>query len=403
MKKILFSIMALLAIAGTSKAQNALSVADITLPQNSEATLTVSFQFDAADTYTGYSFNLELPSELQFVMADGTDVACTMGSCHDASHSVTANLDEGLVKVAGLSLSSKPLKGTEGVLLTFTIKPVGDLTVGQTYEGKIKDILIVPVEGTKESLSDGTFMVTIGEPVDLRTVLDETSTVVPEAATGVNIRVKRTIKANQWSTICLPFAMSEAQVKAAFGDDVELADFDSYEYDETEDVISVKFTDVTAMEANHPYIIKVSQAIEEFAVDGVDVEPTAEPFKGYYTTGKKPKLIGKFAGTYVADFDFYDAADNYPLFLSGNKFYYATENTMHMKAFRGYFDFEDNISDAENASSRIQMVFDESGITGISGVKHEINDDRYYNLSGQRVESPKKGLYIKNNRKVVVK
>ena len=403
MKKILFSMMALLAISGTSKAQNALSVADITLPQNSEATLTVSFQFDAADTYTGYSFNLELPSELQFVMADGTDVACTMGSCHDASHSVTANLDEGLVKVAGLSLSSKPLKGTEGVLLTFTIKPVGDLSVGQTYEGKIKDILIVPVEGTKQNLSDGTFTVTIGEPVDLRTVLDETSTVVPEAATGVNIRVKRTIKANQWSTICLPFAMSEAQVKAAFGDDVELADFDSYEYDETEDVISVKFTDVTAMEANHPYIIKVSQAIEEFAVDGVVVEPTAEPFKGYYTTGKKPKLIGKFAGTYVADFDFYDAADNYPLFLSGNKFYYATENTMHMKAFRGYFDFEDNISDAENASSRIQMVFDESGITGISGVKHEINDDRYYNLSGQRVESPKKGLYIKNNRKVVVK
>ena len=57
MKKILFSIMALLAIAGTSRAQtNAFSVADIELPKNYEAALTVNFQFDAADTYTGYSF-----------------------------------------------------------------------------------------------------------------------------------------------------------------------------------------------------------------------------------------------------------------------------------------------------------------------------------------------------------
>ena len=65
MKKILFSIMALLAIAGTSRAQNAFSVADIELPKNYEATLTVNFQFDAADTYTGYSFNLQLPSDLE--------------------------------------------------------------------------------------------------------------------------------------------------------------------------------------------------------------------------------------------------------------------------------------------------------------------------------------------------
>ena len=405
MKKILFSMMALLAIAGTSKAQNALSVADITLPQNSEATLTVSFQFDAADTYTGYSFNLELPSELQFVMADGTDVACTMGSCHDASHSVTANLDEGLVKVAGLSLSSKPLKGTEGVLLTFTIKPVGDLSVGQTYEGKIKDILIVPVEGTKQNLSDGTFTVTIGEPVDLRTVLDETSTVVPEAATGVNIRVKRTIKANQWSTICLPFAMSESQVKAAFGDDVELGDFTgaNTESDDDDNVVGIKanFNSVNEIEANHPYIIKVSSEVTEFTMDGVDVTPEEDEAYIEFDNGKSGSrrvVYSGFYGTYHAG----TTLDEYTLFLNDNKFWYSMGQTK-MKAFRAYFSFLDILTDVEEAGAHVSMVFDESGITGISGVKHEINDDRYYNLNGQRVESPKKGLYIKNNRKVVVK
>ena len=36
-------------------------------------------------------------------------------------------------------------------------------------------------------------------------------------------------------------------------------------------------------------------------------------------TGKKRKVLGTFAGTYVADFDFYNEAENYPLFLPYNK------------------------------------------------------------------------------------
>ena len=53
-------------------------------------------------------------------------------------------------------------------------------------------------------------------------------------------------------------------------------------------------TDVTEIEANHPYIIKVSSAISEFTVDGVDIDPEEEPvvqvgrktttkaFRGYF-------------------------------------------------------------------------------------------------------------------------
>jgi len=410
MKRIVLSIVTLLAMAGTSMAQsNALSVADITLPQNSTATLAVSFQFDVADTYTGYSFNLELPKELEFVMEEGSDVACTKGSCHDASHSVTANLDKGLVKVAGLSLSSKPLTGTSGVLLTFTIKPVGTPTVGQAYTGNIKDILIVPVEGAKQNLANSTFTVTIGEPDDLRTILDETSTTAPEAASGVDVRVKRTIKANEWSTICLPFAMTAEQTKAAFGADVLLGDFNGYET--TEDnggditAITIKFNSATAIEANHPYIIKVSAAVTEFTVDGVDVDP--DDAKVEYDngkTGKQRKVLGTFAGTYVADFDFYNEATSYPLFLYGNKFYYASENTRKMKAFRAYFDFSDVLASVESASSRIAMTFNDDSATGVIQIgNREAVNSKYYNLQGHPVVKPSKGLYIRNGKKEIVK
>jgi len=397
MKKKFLTFMAFLAIAGSAMAQNELSVADIELPQNSESPLVVSFQFDVADTYTGYSFNLELPSDLEFVMAGGTDVAYVKGTCHDATHSVTANLNEGLVKVAGLSLGSKPLVGTSGVLLTFTIKPSSSsLEIGHVYTGKIKDILLVPVEGDKQNLTESTFTITIGEPADTRTILDETSTTAPEAATGVDVRVKRTIKANSWSTICLPFAMSETQVKAAFGDDVDVRDFTSWSSEEDDDgnIISIKigFTPVTAIEANHPYIIKVSSAISEFTVDGVDIDPEEEPT---VQVGKKKAEKGFFTGTYVADTTVPE--DN--LFLNGNRFYYSNGNTK-MKAFRGYFELADVI-DTELAAARITMV--ESETTGITEYRSKLSDDIYYDLQGRKVETPRKGVYIVNGNKIAVK
>ena len=399
MKKILFSIMALLAIAGTSRAQtNAFSVADIELPKNYEAALTVNFQFDAADTYTGYSFNLQLPEELEFVMAEGTDVACTKGSCHDESHSVTANLSDGLVKVAGLSLSSKPLKGTSGVLLTFTIKPKAAVTVGQTFTGTIKDILLVPIEGAKQNLAESNFTVTIGADADLRTILDETSTTAPAAATGVDVRVKRTFTANQWNTICLPFAMSEAQCKAAFGDDVQLADFTSWSSEEDGEgdivAINVGFTPVTAIEANHPYIIKVSSAITSFTADAVNIDPEEEPS---VQVGKKKAEKGFLTGTYVANFTVPE--DN--LFLSGGKFWYSKGLTK-MKAFRAYFEFADVLASVEGSSAPVLISFNNE-TTGIKNVEQTTGDNKYYNLNGQYVENPGKGLYIQNGKKVIIK
>ena len=119
--------------------------------------------------------------------------------------------------------------------------------------------------------------VTVTEASEYDVVLYETSTTAPVASNGeVNVLVKRTIKANEWSTICLPFDMDATQVKAAFGNDVQLADADSYET--TEDGgdivgINIKFNNATAIEANHPYIIKVSSAITSFVVDGVTVAP----------------------------------------------------------------------------------------------------------------------------------
>jgi hypothetical protein len=252
-------------------------------------------------------------------------------------------------------------------------------------------------------IDDVTFTVTVVNAHSV--VLDENATEAPAAATGVNVRVKRTINAGEWSTICLPFAMTAEQCKAAFGNDVQLGDFAGVNssLDDADNVVAItaNFDNVTAIEANHPYIIKVSTSVSEFTVDGVDVVPNEEDAFIEFDNGKtgsRRVVYSGFYGTYHAS----TTLDEYTLFLNDGKFWYSKGNTK-MKAFRAYFDFNDVLASVEKAEAPVLISFD-GETTGIDGVKREsITDDRYYNLSGQRVENPTKGLYIKNGKKVVVK
>lgn len=230
------------------------------------------------------------------------------------------------------------------------------------------------------------------------TLLDETSTIPPVAATGVNVKVLRTIKAGKWSTICLPFAMSEEQTKSAFGDDVQLKDFTSWSSEENAggDIVSltISFSSVSAIEANHPYLIKVSSTISQFTVEGVDVDPEDEPYK---QVGTNIFTRGRFTGTYVTN----TTIPEQGLFISNDKFWYSKGLTK-MKAFRGYFELADVLTSVDEAGARINMT--EGVMTGITDVGENTTDgNEYYDLLGRRVKTPKHGLYIKNNKKVVVK
>lgn len=74
-----------------------------------------------------------------------------------------------------------------------------------------------------------------------------------------------------------------------------------------------------------------------------------------------------------------------------------------MMAIRAYFEFLDVLASVDSAASRIKMTFG-GETTGIGSVKsEEIKVESYYNLSGQRVAKPAKGVYVKGEKKVVVK
>lgn len=252
-----------------------------------------------------------------------------------------------------------------------------------------------------------------------RTFISETATELPAAKTGVDVTVIRTIKANEWGTICLPFAMTAEQVKTAFGDDVLLGDFTGCEttYDEDEETvvgIEVKFEEATAIEANHPYIIKVSADIAKFEVDGVDIialeeDETASVDCDRIGKGTKrdPYRWNSFVGNYAAG----TLIPEQCLFLGGGKFWYSVGKTP-LLGLRAYFDFYDVLPEAEAGEAGVRMTIafddDDNDTTSIHDAASTIQNEEagaWYDMSGRRILSRQlpKGLYIYNGRKYIIK
>jgi uncharacterized protein YjdB len=70
--------------------------------------------------------------------------------------------------------------------------------------------------------------------------------------------------------------------------------------------------------------------------------------------------------------------------------------------FEGYAYLHIPSSGAGARHRSLSIVFD-NGTTGISYINNEPSENAIYNLRGQRVENPTKGLYIINGKKVVIK
>ncbi len=86
--------------------------------------------------------------------------------------------------------------------------------------------------------------------------------------------------------------------------------------------------------------------------------------------------------------------------LKDGEFYLAAAG--NLAAGKAYLD----LTGVSPESRQLTIVFDDEETTGISNVditKPEVKDNVYYNLNGQRVANPSKGLFIVNGKKVIIK
>lgn len=284
---------------------------------------------------------------------------------------VTAELWIGTTKVATESGITLTANDDKEISLTFTPDAAmsGDAYI-KVYNGTL-------------DLTTSTQAVEIAAA----TVLDETVGLPDGLATGTkpSVLVKYTAKSG-WNTICMPFELTSGILTSIFGDGWKAYEF--YGYADG----ALKFRTPSTFYAGYPYIIYVETAAthaEGVKLFGTNVAQTTAKADTYSDVSFQGRYAPVAAGEWAADW--------YGVTSSG-KLQKGNTETSYMKGFRAYFT-------GIAASASLSLNFEDSttGITTVVAGSQLTEDDNIYNLNGQKVNAPDKGLYIINGRKVVVK
>ncbi|MBO6188261.1 MAG: hypothetical protein J6O23_07115 [Prevotella sp.] len=112
---------------------------------------------------------------------------------------------------------------------------------------------------------------------------------------------------------------------------------------------------------------------------------------------------GDLQGSLTEDltYDKNAANDYYMLALNGNKVQFTKLISGKIAAGKAYLVLP---KDPTTGARTLTVAFSEGGTTGISEIENSKSKiENYFNLNGQRVSKPTKGLYIVNGKKVVLK
>ena len=408
MKKILFTAcLTAMTAAIFAQVKEQISVEPLTIPQGKKAEMVVNFQFNANHQYVSYQFTVELPSGLSLVEEEYGKAAYTLADNQPASvFNVDFPVSNGILKV--YSNPSTYINGTSGELVRIPVKASDDLAVGTELTAKLSAVEFTWNTGAVRTVfDDAEASITVGEP---RIVFDEEAVSLPFYDDGEtsDVTLKRTLKKDIWNTIVLPFPVSKANLATAFGDGAQYAQFANdfeieYEDDDiTARAITLKFSTVNTtragLSAQKPYLVKPASDITSFSLDGVKLSTTPTPDTKDDSEGYSS---GSFTGTFVKT--------NVPtdcVFLSNETFFYSTGATV-IKGFRAWFDLQAVVGkEVSVEANMLRFIVDDSEATGISTAgSSKSKVQSCYDLQGRRMTSGKrgKGIYIMNNKKVVVR
>ena len=252
-------------------------------------------------------------------------------------------------------------------------------------------------------------------------VLDEDKTLdVKKSYTGAKMLLHRTFTKSAdnnkkgWNSIILPVDMTAAQVVEAFGEGVQMAEFDRLENNWIKFSTVNVAADGVVLHKNTPYIIyptKEPLGNYSYTIDGVTkiLDGHVYVANGINYDAQTSNLTHTVNGggmTYTGSYDSKTvvSADSY-MFSKGDLVHTNKEHTV--KAYRCWLK--------EDAHSGRMLMFslDGNGLDGTTGI-HVIEENKQntntgiYNLGGVRmntnnVDKLPKGVYVVNNKVVVKK
>lgn len=304
--------------------------------------------------------------------------------------------------------------GGKGYVSLVTTKPFNKLKIEQINPVKAANTLqIGGIALTSNINEDGT---STDCPEEFL-VLDEDETLDDKRnLTNAIMVFHRTFTTKQWNSLILPVDMTADQVKAAFGADAKIARFnyleDKWIYFDTQAENNLH------IEKNVPYIIKPTKlptAVNRtynvggentkhinglvYTVTGIAYNDQTTTLKHEDTENTKGmKHYGSYKNPTVVP------ADSYILHNSGKMVHTAVDHK-NIKSYRTWL--RETTPSGETLQMRVEQ--NDGPSTGIKVIEETAkNVNAVYNVSGMRMNSSNtdnlpKGVYIINNKKVVIK
>ena len=232
---------------------------------------------------------------------------------------------------------------------------------------------------------------------------DITGKVIP------SIKINRSFDADGgWYSICLPFSLTEDDIKKQFKG-AEFQGFDGV--DQQDKTINLKFKKVTTTKAGKPYLIKPIKDITAADLTFINkqIEQTTPVDVSYMLESDANKTF-TFKGVFspfTADSE--ELADKNIKFLSGVKGLdlVSPNGTGTMKCYRAYFVFPGKKSIVETEAK----ITNHDEATAVQPVKRQEAETEHvvFSISGQKMGKVKnasqlpKGVYIINKKRIMVK
>ena len=229
----------------------------------------------------------------------------------------------------------------------------------------------------------------------LGTTIDEDVSYTPVAKSNAFVNVKRTITASTsakpvWNSLVLPFALTAEQTRAAFGDDVQVAEYSENSAEGNNATVNFDTKSSPTIAANVPVLIKTSTAGSTFFFGGVNIAASASPKK----TGTNFDFVGSYTTINPLPDNCY--------FVNGNSLYKSAGQT-RLKGTRAYIAPKSGSSNARIVGFSLDGETISTGISSMHNSECIMYND-VFDLQGRKVsKQAQKGVYIINGKKVVVK
>lgn len=228
-----------------------------------------------------------------------------------------------------------------------------------------------------------------------------------EAKNNATVTLTKPLQANVWNAICLPFSMTEQQVRNAFGENARIAEFKKVDESGKKAVASFGMHYYQLITAGKPCLIKPSQVNENdtYTIKGVTID--AEKALTIADSNNLFNFVGTYARTTMP-------VNSHFLGSNDGKLYYITadKDISGLKAF---------FKPVSTSNAKLSIAFDstdndfDNNTTGIEAIKDYMDQDAanssankgIYNINGQFMGTNPailpQGIYVKNGKKFIVK